>query len=90
VDKMSSRQYYHDTKFNWNKGKQQQSYKRHQEWLDYSSNMQLEELKSNAKYSLNHLDMALQLHFISLFENGGSGHVYTSKKYLKRFSRVLP
>jgi hypothetical protein len=29
--KMSSRQYYHDTKFNWNKGKQEQSYKKHQE-----------------------------------------------------------
>ena len=29
--KMSSRQYYHDTKFNWNKEKQEQSYKRHQE-----------------------------------------------------------
>jgi hypothetical protein len=25
--KMSSRQYYHDTTFNWNKGKQQQTYK---------------------------------------------------------------
>ena len=66
--KMSSRQYYHDTKFNWNKGKQQRSYKRHQEWLDYSSNMpspktsKLEELQSYAKYALDGLDMALQLH----------------------------
>jgi hypothetical protein len=37
--KMSSRQYYPDTKFNWNMGKQYQSYKRHQEWLDYSNIM---------------------------------------------------
>jgi hypothetical protein len=28
--RMSSRQYYHDTKFNWKKGKQQQWYKGHQ------------------------------------------------------------
>lgn len=36
--KVSSRQYYHDTKFSWKKGKQQWSYKRHQERLDYFNN----------------------------------------------------
>jgi len=63
--KISTSQYYHDTKFNWNKGKQQWSYKRHQEWLEYSSNMpspktsKLEELQIYAKYALNGLKMAL-------------------------------
>ncbi len=72
--KMSSRQYYHGTKFNWNKGKQQWSYKRHQEWLDYSSNMpspmtsKLEELQSYPKYALNGLEMALQLHVTIPFQ----------------------
>ncbi len=53
---MASRQDYHDTKFNWNKGKQQQSYKIHQEWLDYSKNMpspktsKLDELQQYEQY----------------------------------------
>ena len=64
--KMSSRQYYHDTKFNWNKGKQQQSYKRHQDWLDYSSYIpspktsKLEKLQCYAQYALDVLDTDLQ------------------------------
>jgi hypothetical protein len=54
--------------FHWKKGKQQQSYKRNQEWLEYSSNMpspkisKLEELQSCAQYALIGLEMALQLH----------------------------
>jgi hypothetical protein len=71
--KMSSRQYYHDTKFNWNKEKQQQSYKRHQEWLEYSSNMpspktsKLEELQCYTQYALVGLEKALQLHVVNPF-----------------------
>jgi hypothetical protein len=71
--RMSSKQYYHDCKFNWKTQKQQRSYKNHQQWMDYSSNMptsktnDISELQNYLRHALKGLDMALQLHFINPF-----------------------
>jgi hypothetical protein len=72
--RMSSKQYYHDCKFNWKTQKQQCSYKNNQQWIDYSSNMptsktnDINELQHYLRPALNGLDMALQLHFINPFQ----------------------
>lgn len=66
-----SGQYYHDIKFYWKKGRQQQSYKRHQECLDHCSNMpspktskssKSEELQSYSMDAFTCLDMVLWLY----------------------------
>jgi hypothetical protein len=71
--RMSSKQYYHDCKFNWKTQKQKHHYKNNKQWKDYSSNMpsnktnDINEIQKYLCYALNGLDMTLQLHFINPF-----------------------
>jgi hypothetical protein len=71
---MSSKQYYHDSKFNWKTEKQQSCHKNHQQWKDYVSNMpasktnDINELQNFLCHALNGLDMALQPHVINPFQ----------------------
>jgi len=71
--RMSSKQYYHDCKFNWKTEKQQRCYEKNQQWKDYVSNMptsktnDINELQNYLRHALNGLDMALQLHVINPF-----------------------
>jgi hypothetical protein len=71
--RMSSKQYYHDCKFNWKTEKQQRCYEKNQQWKDYVSNMptsktnDINELQNYLRHALKGLDMALQLHVINPF-----------------------
>jgi hypothetical protein len=72
--RMSSKQYYHDCRFNWKVQKEQRCYKKINNRMDYSSNMpsnktnDINELQHYLCHALNGLDMTLQLHVINPFQ----------------------
>jgi hypothetical protein len=90
--RMSSKQYYHDCRFNWKVQKQQRCYEKNQQWMDYSSNMlsnktnEINELQHYLRHALNGLYMALQLHITNPFRK------WKHKTYIfkqKNFHKIL-
>ncbi len=62
--KMNSRHYYIYSKFNWNQGNLQQSYKSNMSMWSPKTNI-LEDLQRFSKIYLSSLDMVLQLHVLN-------------------------